>query len=162
VAAIGPAGSGKEALGLLFARQVSLKTGNVKTGEDDLLALPEGVAGRCLAYVGPDAYFFPQSLRDNLLYGLKSRPPVSASRTDRRIREAIRTGNPEFDADADWLDYEAIGAKEPGDITARIIDVLTLVELESDVYQFGLQSRLDPKIGQRRRATHRRRASCAA
>lgn len=145
VAAIGPAGSGKEALGLLFARQVALKNGNVKTGEDDLLALPDGVAGRCLAYVGPDAYFFPQSLRDNLLYGLKVSPPRGASRTDRRTREAIRTGNPEFDADADWLDYEAIGAKDGGDITARIIEILTLVELEPDVYQFGLQSRLDPK-----------------
>lgn len=145
VAVTGPAGSGKEALGLLFARQVSLKSGTLKTGEDDILALPDGVAGRCLAYVGPDAYFFPQSLKDNLLYGLKLRPPENGSRADRRIREAIRTGNPEFDAEADWLDYEAIGAKEPDEIMARIINVLSLVELESDVYQFGLQSRLDPK-----------------
>lgn len=145
VAVTGPAGSGKEALGLLFARQVSLKAGTLKAGDDDLLALPEGVTGRCLAYVGPDAYFFPQSLRDNLLYGLKSRPPANTSRADRRIREAIRTGNPEFDADADWIDYDALGAKEPHELTERIINVLSLVELESDVYQFGLQSRLDPK-----------------
>ena len=35
VAVVGPAGCGKEALGLLFARQITLKNGTVKAGDAD-------------------------------------------------------------------------------------------------------------------------------
>lgn len=143
-AVVGPGGSGKEALGLLFARQVTIKNGTIKTGDDDVLALPESVAGRSFAYAGTDAYFFPVDLKDNLLYGLKVAPRDSA--TDHpRLREALRAGNPGFDAEADWLDYDALGSKDPKAILDRIVDVLSMVGLESDIYNFGLQSRFDPK-----------------
>jgi len=145
IAAVGPSGCGKEALGHLFARQITLKNGTVKAGDSDLMALPETTVGRCIAYAGPDAYFFPLDLKDNLLYGLKLTPREAAQGpADRRTREAVRTGNPTFDADADWLDYEALGTRDPKVILDRLVDVLTMVELESDIYQFGLQSRLDP------------------
>lgn len=144
IAVVGAAGSGKEALGLLFARQVALKAGTMTAGEHDLLTLPEAVTGRSFGYAGPDAYFFPVDLRENLLYGLR----VSArdsSTTDRRTRETLRAGNPGYDADADWLDYDALGTKDPKAIADRIVDTLTMVGLEADVYNLGLQSRLDPK-----------------
>jgi len=145
IAVVGPAGSGKEAFGLLFARQVSLRVGTIRAGEADLLAMPETQVGRCLAYAGPDAYFFPLDLKENLLYGLKLSAQRALSGADRRFREALRAGNPEFDADADWIDYAALGTKDPKAILDRIIDVLNAVGLEGDVYHFGLQSRLDPK-----------------
>jgi len=145
IAAVGPSGCGKEALGHLFARQITLKNGTVKAGDVDLTALPETVAGRSIAYAGPDAYFFPLDLKENLLYGLKLTPQEAAQGpTDRNVREALRTGNPTFDAEADWIDYEALGTRDPKAILDRLVDVLTVVELESDVYQFGLQARLDP------------------
>ena len=171
VAVVGPSGCGKEALGLLFARQITLKNGVVKAGDADFTAMPESLAGRRVAYAGPDGYFFPVDLRENLLYGLKLEPrrgaPAEGTPLERRMREAIRAGNPEFDADADWLDYEALGTKEPAAITDRIVDVLTTVALEADVYQFGLQSRLDPKrngtatgrIVEARLALHKRLAA---
>ena len=143
VAVTGPAGCGKEALGQLLARQISLKSGTVKAGEADILALPEKTASRCIAYAGPEGYFFPLDLKENLLYGLKLSPREAAG-GERRQREALRAGNPAFDAEADWLDYDALGSREPKVILDRIVDVLTMVELESDVYQFGLQSRLNP------------------
>jgi putative ABC transport system ATP-binding protein len=142
IAVVGPAGCGKEALGQLFARQVALKNGTVKAGEADLTMLPEGVAGRALGYAGPDGYFFPLTLKENLLYGLRL-APQSGALADRRFREARRAGNPEFDVEADWLDYDALGTRDPKAILDRLVDLLTMVELESDVYQFGLQSRLN-------------------
>lgn len=166
LAIVGATGSGKEALGQLFARQVSLKAGTIKSGDVDLLALPESAAGRTLAYTGPDGYFFPLDLKENLLYGLKLASHSGAA-ADRRFREAARAGNPEFDAEADWLDYESLGTRDPQAILERLVDVLTMVDLEADVYQFGLQSRLDPaanagaagRIVEARLALHERLAA---
>jgi len=144
IAIVGPAGSGKEAFGQLFARQVTIKNGTVKTGETDVLSLAEGAAGRTLGYTGPDGYFFPLTVKENLLYGLKLAPRTGPV-LERRFREASRAGNPVYDADADWLDYDALGTRDPKAILDRLIDVLAMVELENDIYQFGLQSRIDPK-----------------
>jgi putative ABC transport system ATP-binding protein len=143
VAVVGPAGCGKEAFGQLFARQITVKNGTVKAGETDVLNLPEGNAGRTLGYAGPDGYFFPLTVKENLLYGLKL-APRSGTMGERRFREANRAGNPVYDADADWLDYDALGTRDPKAILDRLIDVLSMVELENDIYQFGLQSRIDP------------------
>ena len=150
VAATGGAGCGKEALGLLFARQITLKSGAVKVGGVELMSASDAFIGRRIAYAGPDGYFFPLTLRENLLYGLKYKPGLMPASCDpvaaeRFASEARRAGNPDFALDADWLDYDALGARTPGEITDRITEVLGVVGLESDVYQFGLQSRLDPK-----------------
>ncbi len=166
VAVVGSAGCGKEALGLLFARQIVLKSGTVKAGEADFTSLSESLLGRRIAYAGPDGYFFPLDLKDNLLYGLKLEAQRSAP-ADPRTRETSRAGNPEFDAAADWINYEALGTHDPATILDRIVDVLKAVELEGDVYQFGLQARLDPKVNaaaaerivEARIALHRRLAA---
>jgi putative ABC transport system ATP-binding protein len=144
VAVVGPAGCGKEALGQLFARQITLKNGTVKAGETDVLALSEAASGRTIGYAGPEGYFFPLTVKENLLYGLRL-APQSGPTAERRFREANRAGNPVFDADADWLDYDALGTRDPKVILDRMIDILSMVELENDIYQFGLQSRIDPK-----------------
>ncbi|MCE9523522.1 MAG: ABC transporter ATP-binding protein, partial [Alphaproteobacteria bacterium] len=144
VAVVGPAGCGKEALGLLFARQITLKNGTIKAGDADFATMSESVVGRRIAYTGPDGYFFPLDLKDNLLYGLKLELQRSLP-TDIRTKETLRAGNPEFDVERDWIDYAALGSTDPAMIMDRIVDILKAVALEGDVYQFGLQSRLDPK-----------------
>ncbi len=143
VAVVGPAGCGKEALGQLFARQITMKNGTIRAGDADIMSLPESVTGRSLGYAGPDGYFFPLTVKENLLYGLKL-APRSGPAAERRFREADRAGNPTFDADADWVDYEALGTRDPKVVLDRLIDILSMVELENDIYQFGLQSRIDP------------------
>jgi len=145
VAVTGPGGCGKEALGQLFARQISIKTGSVKTGESDFFTLSETATSRTIAYAGPENYFFPLNLTENLLYGLKLTPREGVA-SERTRREAIRAGNPPLDAEADWLDYDALGTRDPKIILDRLVDVLTMVDLEADVYQFGLQSRLNPNV----------------
>src|SRR3546814_1306362 len=49
-----------------------------------------------------------------------------------------------FDINADWVDYAAAGASGAEDITARLIEVLAVVELKGDVYRFGLTGSIDP------------------
>ena len=109
-------------------------------------------AGALLAYSSQEVYIFPLTVRENLLYGLKHRPPERppADEAERRrrehyIAEAIRCGNPPFDAEGDWIDYAAAGASGPEDIDERLLEVLRTVELEEDVYQLGLRRTIDPE-----------------
>ena len=148
VAVIGPSGGGKEAFGQVFSRQCILKDGSIKAGEDELYAMSDAAAGRNIAYAGADAFFFPVDIKSNLLYGLKTVAravdPGGKPEKKRQFREMLRTGNPPLDALEDWTDYEALGTSDAKAVLDRIIEVLEIVGLENDVYQFGLQARLDP------------------
>jgi putative ABC transport system ATP-binding protein len=151
VAVIGTGASGKEYLGMVLGRLARPAAGQLRYGNQDLLALPESVTGRRFAYVGEESYFFPLSLRENLLYGLKHRP-VQAARYEgeslrhfeRRMREAKRAGNPWLDPGDDWLDLEGAGVASLPELYSRVVDLLKAVEFDEDVYQFGLRGRLDP------------------
>ncbi|MFQ6018022.1 MAG: ATP-binding cassette domain-containing protein [Kiloniellaceae bacterium] len=152
IAIIGAAGSGKEHLGHMLARLVTPTSGSIRIDGRDLANLPQAVTGRRISYVGQDAYFFPLSVRDNLLYGLKHRPvrepayegAVAAERAA-ALAETLRAGNSTLDPEADWIDYAAAGATGPEDIGRRIIEALVLVDLEDDVYRFGLTGTIDPE-----------------
>jgi putative ABC transport system ATP-binding protein len=151
VAVVGGAGGGKEMLAQVVARVVWPSGGGVAIGEKDLAALPEATAGARLSYVGQDVYLLPVTIRDNILYGLKFRPRgaatyegAAARLRETEEREARRAGNPPLDFAADWVDYEAAGAKGPDDIDQQIIEALRVVELEGDVYRYGLRGTIDP------------------
>lgn len=153
VAVIGPTGGGKEAFGLALSRQFSLREGSIRAGEVNFLEAGDEVAGRQVAYAGAEAFFFPLDIRGNMLYGLRTRTrAIDATRQPenrRLLKEMTRAGNPPLDARQDWTDYEALGGGEPAAILDRIIEVLTIVDLEPDIYQLGLQARLDPATNPR-------------
>ena len=152
IAIVGPSGSGKEQIALLLAGLIRPTSGNIRIGGREVESLPAAVTGRRLTYIGQDTYHFPLSVRENLLYGLKHRPlllpeydAAQLAEREREDLEAARAGNPDFNIDADWVDYAAAGATGPEDITERLIDMLRIVELEEDVYRFGLTGTIDPQ-----------------
>ena len=150
IAIIGGNNSGKEALAALIGRLIPPVSGKINYGNRDLMTMPESVTGRRFSYVGEETYLLPLSLQDNLLYSLKHRPirpaeldELARSDHDHRMAETRRAGNPELDIDADWLDLEGAGIENLEALEARLGELLAIVELEDDVYQFGLRGRLD-------------------
>lgn len=149
IAVVGPAGGGKETLVLLLARLLSPTAGQVAYGDKTLADLPETATGRRMAYVGPAAYLFSNSIRENILLGAKHKPNfVEAStesgewKNDRQ--KAVDSGNSTDNPEADWLDYDAIGGSESGQIDQRLAELLKIVDMEDDVYSLGLRGTIDP------------------
>jgi len=152
LAIVGNGGSGKDQLGMLLANLTRPTSGSISVGGRDIDALTQAVTGRRISYVGQDSYLFPMSVFENLLYGLKHRPLRDAV-TDaagekvraRYVAESRRTGNVIFDTAADWVDYAAAGAKDMDSLQNQILQMLSLVDMQDDVYQFGLTGSIDPQ-----------------
>src|SRR5438067_4746369 len=151
VAVIGQSGSGKSELALMLARLVRPSSGRITIGGLDLAELPVAVIGRRIGYVGATPYLFAGTLRDNLLLGLRHIPlrpaeydDTTARRRARQLFEAKRSGNIEFDLQADWIDYESAGVSNQAELMERVAEVLARLDFEADVYGLGLRGRLDP------------------
>lgn len=152
LAVVGPEGQGKDQLAMLLARLVLPTSGQIQIGGRDLLALPSSVVGRRLAYVGPQAYVFSSSLRDNLLFGVMHQPVNApsyegedAAKAARRRREAEFAGNAADDPRADWVDLKEMGTTDGLGVHARLCQILDRVDLETDVYHLGLRGTVDPQ-----------------
>jgi putative ABC transport system ATP-binding protein len=151
IAVIGPGGSGREGLALALMRLMPSAAGGISIGGKNLADMPEAVIGRHIAYAGPEPYLFPLSVRENLIYGLKHRPirlpkyeGEALAKHDAVAREARRAGNPDFDLNADWIDYESAGVEGPEGLEAKLTALLKTIELDEDVYQLGLRGTIDP------------------
>jgi putative ABC transport system ATP-binding protein len=120
--------------------------GTLNIGSTALASLPEWQTGRRIGYVGPEPFFAHGTARDALLSGLRHAPfrppPEGEAMSPLIVREAMASGNPQFDRRADWIDYEATGASTEEELSNRITQVLALVNLEEDFYAFGLRTKL--------------------
>ena len=153
-AIVGRPDSGRSELAQLIARLVPPSSGTLTMGGIDITRAPEAVTGRALAYVGPSSYLFPLSVRENLVYALKHRPMREATYEGEalrehqfQLREAVRTGSTTLDAAADWLDYESAGVRSAEELDARILEVLTITDLEEPLFELGLRSAIAPERG---------------
>jgi putative ABC transport system ATP-binding protein len=151
-AVIGAGGAGTEAFGPLLMRLVRPHAGNVSLGGHDLSDLPEAITGRHLAYVGEETFLLPAAILDNILYVFRHRPVAPAhyegralQHFQRRMTEAQRSGNPQLDVHAQWIDYAEAGVADDAGLVERIIGLLGDFELEDDIYHFGLRGRIDPE-----------------
>lgn len=124
VALVGPPGAGKEALAAALARLVLPERGRVMLGGHDLAALPERITGRALAYVGPDPYFWPVSVEENLAYVLRRAPPEDGG---------------------GGIDYAAADARDAAGLRRRMAEVIEVVDLTGTLFAFGLKGRIDPR-----------------
>lgn len=151
-AVLGTGGSGKEELLLMLGRLLEPTGGTIQIGGHRLAQLPEAVTGRSIAFVGAAPYLFATTVRDNLFYGLKHRPLAAgagdeAARREREryIAAAETAGNIPDDPKADWIEYSAAGVPDLAALERRALEVLTLVDMDDDMYQLGLRGVIDPK-----------------
>ena len=154
VAVVGAPGSGREELALVLARLMNPTSGALTIGGERADRLHEGVTGRRLAYVGPQAFLFNTTVRDNLLYGLKHEPASDARPDPAWAAEAAAAGNSTDDVHGDWIDREALG----GEPLPRLLEVLETVELDGDVFDLGLRGAVDAEGGLRDGLLRARRA----
>ncbi len=152
VAIIGQSSSGKHELGLLLARLIEPTSGRITIGGTDIATLHDAVIGRRIGYASATPHFFTGTLQDNLYFGLKNRPirerhyePLRAKTVATALAEARHSGNTDLDPGADWIDYEAAGAKDEKELILRTVEVLRAVDLDEDVYSLGLRGKLDPQ-----------------
>jgi ABC-type multidrug transport system fused ATPase/permease subunit len=159
-AIVGGGGSGKDEVALLVARLMFPSSGTITVNGARLTDLPEAVTGRRIGYVGPGAFLFATTVRDNLTYGLKHKPvrapeysPEERRRWQKWFAEAAAAGNSTLDPNADWVEHAAAGVADGEALNARLLEVLALVGLESDIYELGLRTsagaNLDPVLGAR-------------
>jgi putative ABC transport system ATP-binding protein len=147
VALLGDLGPGPSVAARVLARRIVDYTGSASINGREVAQLPDAVSGRRIAYMGNEPILFPGSLRDNLVYGLRYNPKRTQHGEDKaeemRRREAERTGNPLDRTDDEWIDYEAAGVSGPEELDDKLIDALKLLELDDDVYRFGLSGMVD-------------------
>ena len=150
VAIVGPEVGGKYELGLVLSGLADPANGRVTLGDVDLASLPRAIIARRIGYVGQATQMFSGSFFDNLVVGLQVRPN-SGDPTDRaalaarkaEIFEAELTGNSVDDLDADWIDYQAAGAKTHDELRERILECLQVTDLLVDLRELGLRGTID-------------------
>ena len=153
VAVVGAPGSGREELAVVLARLMNPTSGALTIGGERADRMHEGVTGRRLAFVGPHAFLFNTTVRDNLLYGLKHEPSPGPPADPHWTAEAAAAGNSTDDVNGDWVDHETLGTDAPG----RLLEVLELVELDGDVFDLGLRGMVDAEGDLRDRLLRARR-----
>src|SRR3546814_10547598 len=137
---------------MVLARLVTPTSGRLAYGDRDMAGLPQAVTGRRIGYVGPAAFAFSTSIRENLLMGAMHQPLRAPEYVDdaraaaQRARQAAEmSGNSLDDPQADWVDYEAIGVADGDGLSQRMVELLDVVDLCDDCYQLGLRGTVDPE-----------------
>ncbi len=153
IAVVGGLNAGGETLADVLARLLPENRGTIKLNADDLEKLPESITGRRIGYVPAEISLFFGSLGENLTYGLKHAPFKAkdydeAGKKQRKweLAEAKNAGNSELDIAADWTNYQAAGATDHKDLIFKVMETLKLVDLASDVMNFGLKGIVVPSV----------------
>lgn len=152
VAVVSSSGSAKEILAKLMGRILMPSGGKLSLGGSDVEKLHEGVTGARIGYITADPGFFNGSISENLLLGLRRVPPKteleSTTADEERlteIGEAMASGNSPFSPSADWIDYKSAGAEDYDGVMNNALSLLSVVEMEDDMYSLGLRQTIDPE-----------------
>lgn len=110
--------------------------------------LPESITGKRLGYVGSSSFMFNGTVFDNLCYSLKHQPINNAqdgvdSEIEQERKQAEQAGNSRNRYDDDWIDHASLGLSDRQQLASRIIEILNCVEVDEEIYQFGLLSFVD-------------------
>ena len=143
IALTGPSSGGKDLATILIARLLAPDSGQIVVAGKQIGDLPEAATGRHMGYIGPNAFVFNATLRDNILQGAMHRPMSSEEELNEDLKNAQLSGNSLDDLGAEWLDYNAIGVDSEERLKERLTELLQVVDLDGDVYSMGLRSTLD-------------------
>jgi len=142
-------GSGRSELLMTMAGLIDPISGRVTLGEQRLDGLSFGAIARHISYVGSDPFVFNETIRNNVVYGLKTEPQDDSEADDAELRrtEATLTGNSLLDVGARWEDRERAGVDNDEELDERLLELFALVGLEGDLFRLGLASHLPPSDG---------------
>lgn len=148
---VGGGGSGKEHLARMMAGILSPTTGNIRITDHNMALMPESITGRQIGYASSESFIFNGTISENLLYSLKHRPalpsnldPEQALKREDDVKMSLQAGNSGYDPHADWINYQVAGVSGPQQMSERIINILQTVGLDEDIYEMGLQRRVNP------------------
>ena len=143
IALTGPSSGGKDLATILIARLLAPDSGQIVVADKQIADLPEAATGRYMGYIGPNAFVFNATLKENILLGAMHRPISTEGELNEDFKNAQLSGNSLDDLGAEWLDYNAIGVDSEEGLRKRLIELLQVVDLDEDVYSMGLRSTLD-------------------
>ena len=143
IALTGPSSGGKDLATILMARLLAPDSGQILIAGKQIADLPEAATGRYMGYIGPNAFVFNATLKENILLGAMHRPISTGRELNEDLKNAQLSGNSLDDLGAEWLDYNAIGVDSDEGLQKRLIELLQVVDLDGDVYSMGLRSALD-------------------
>ena len=143
IALTGPSSGGKDLATILMARLLAPDSGQIVVAGKQIADLPEAATGRYMGYIGPNAFVFNATLKENILLGAMHRPISTEVELNEDLKNAQLSGNSLDDLGAEWLDYNAIGVDSDEGLQKRLIELLQVVDLDGDVYSMGLRSTVD-------------------
>ncbi|MAI15592.1 MAG: multidrug transporter [Rhodospirillaceae bacterium] len=143
IALTGPSSSGKDLATILMARLLAPDSGQILIAGKQIADLPEAATGRYMGYIGPNAFVFNATLKENILLGVMHRPISTGGELNEDLKNAQLSGNSLDDLGAEWLDYNAMGVDSDEGLQKRLIELLQVVDLDGDVYSMGLRSALN-------------------
>ena len=143
IALTGPSSGGKDLATILMARLLAPDSGQILIAGKQIADLPEAATGRYMGYIGPNAFVFNATLKENILLGAMHRPISTGRELNEDLKNAQLSGNSLDDLGAEWLDYNAIGVDSDEGLQKRLIELLQVVDLDGDVYSMGLRSALN-------------------
>ena len=126
-----------------MARLLAPDSGQIVVAGKQIADLPEAATGRYMGYIGPNAFVFNATLKENILLGAMHRPISTEGELNEDLKNAQLSGNSLDDLGAEWLDYNAIGVDSDEGLQKRLIELLQVVDLDGDVYSMGLRSTTD-------------------
>lgn len=145
LAVYGADGSGRTELVLVAAGLLETISGRATIGGRRFEDLPHATIARHLSFVGSDPYLFNDTIRANVVYGLKTDPvgEDGDELADLRRAEASLTGNSLHDVTARWEDDARAGADTAERLDDRLLELFALAGMEGDLYRLGLAAHTD-------------------
>lgn len=145
LAVYGRDGSGRTELLMALAGLLEPLGGRITLGGRRLPELSRGDVARVTSYVGNDPFIFNDTIRNNIVYTLRTDPQGEGTDefVDHRRAEAALTGNALADISAPWDDLDRAGADDGAELDRAIQELLDRVGLGTDLYRLGLASHPD-------------------